>query len=969
MRSNHTLVSLYALCLVGLGHPARAQLKLDSLPPSTGSSRFFEDRFAITHPSLSLNGFDCTTSTRAAGCSDGFGLRQVLERVYSGTPDPAVLSSYEHLLQRAGEPLDLTPTSRGQVYANTNRMQARAFVGLVTYILEQNGNDLSALNALTTPDLPRSHQTALAGFKEVVQQPALYQVDPELNPDAVKWPSAVANVARALDLYLALENAYAHYGEADWEAREGTRLLSCAEKLGFVGAFAESMGTLEAMGGTPLPEIGGLTLYAVQSGNWPLRVQVALGYGALTQQHTPEGNACGVVEDPLPYEAWLRRAFESAAAPTDEDRSKHWSYQTANGSRFWAEGPYYFHLVHEEVVSFWHAVRINALLDAHPDFDVSDPFRSTWFTQPLHWLADLSTPDGKLPPLDDGNKQRMYNASLLRWSPAYGDAALGRKFAWINGQLPPEGDRNTHVELVALAIPRIGTEEGRPPVERLGPAMAEAGGEQQVILRRRAGDHTHYVLLNGETGAAVHRGEGHEQGDQLQLLYYVDGVSYLLDSGYDTAAGLGNSTWNRYDDHNVMAGYIGELGSSDGGVIAPQVDPLCPCITSIVQQGVEALFQRTEGRIDVLKARMRLVHPGDVPGSPFPFAGYERTVLFIGDPKRPYLIDINAAWGDEAAHPSGSAGYVFRMRYHGNAPTVQEVRHAGAYAVLWEDLYGSTRREGGTLPRTNSHLLVQPFTVEYPLKMALDPDGVREVYAGGDQVDAVQRLSVLSGPAPEDHRASNHTTVAFIRAISGSPAPSPGAGPLAQAAIAHPGPAEMQAWQYYTWQQAPDTLDVLAVRSAAAYRPPERGAETSFMVSQAGDLELVLPQQAHYGFARLVQQGEAWTLAPGYGLNLRAQAPTAVARDGVPAAYRLAQNYPNPFNPSTEIGFELPQPSHVQLVVFDVLGREVARLVDEVLPPGLHRVTFAPENLPSGPYLYRLTAGSFTRTRRMILLK
>ena len=91
----------------------------------------------------------------------------------------------------------------------------------------------------------------------------------------------------------------------------------------------------------------------------------------------------------------------------------------------------------------------------------------------------------------------------------------------------------------------------------------------------------------------------------------------------------------------------------------------------------------------------------------------------------------------------------------------------------------------------------------------------------------------------------------------------------------------------------------------------------------------------------------------------------------LPEAYALAQNYPNPFNPATTIRFQLPQAEQVTLRVFDVLGREVAALLDNTsLAGGEHTVRFDASGLTSGVYLYRLEAGaSFVQTRRMILVK
>lgn len=88
-----------------------------------------------------------------------------------------------------------------------------------------------------------------------------------------------------------------------------------------------------------------------------------------------------------------------------------------------------------------------------------------------------------------------------------------------------------------------------------------------------------------------------------------------------------------------------------------------------------------------------------------------------------------------------------------------------------------------------------------------------------------------------------------------------------------------------------------------------------------------------------------------------------------PAHYVLEQNYPNPFNPATEIGFALPATEHVELVVYDVMGRAVVTLLDTSLPAGYHQVRFDGADLPSGTYLYRIAAGDFQQIRPMVLLQ
>ena len=83
----------------------------------------------------------------------------------------------------------------------------------------------------------------------------------------------------------------------------------------------------------------------------------------------------------------------------------------------------------------------------------------------------------------------------------------------------------------------------------------------------------------------------------------------------------------------------------------------------------------------------------------------------------------------------------------------------------------------------------------------------------------------------------------------------------------------------------------------------------------------------------------------------------------------LSQNYPNPFNPTTQLRFSIRESGFVQLTVFDILGREVARPVNERLAAGQYTVTFNASGLASGVYFYRLQAGHFVESNRMLVLK
>jgi hypothetical protein len=98
--------------------------------------------------------------------------------------------------------------------------------------------------------------------------------------------------------------------------------------------------------------------------------------------------------------------------------------------------------------------------------------------------------------------------------------------------------------------------------------------------------------------------------------------------------------------------------------------------------------------------------------------------------------------------------------------------------------------------------------------------------------------------------------------------------------------------------------------------------------------------------------------------------PTGVEdKEITPSDFSLSQNYPNPFNPTTEINYSIPAFRNVVIKVYDVLGKEVATLVNEEKPAGSYEVQFDASKLSSGIYLYKLQAGSFVKTKKMILMK
>jgi hypothetical protein len=89
----------------------------------------------------------------------------------------------------------------------------------------------------------------------------------------------------------------------------------------------------------------------------------------------------------------------------------------------------------------------------------------------------------------------------------------------------------------------------------------------------------------------------------------------------------------------------------------------------------------------------------------------------------------------------------------------------------------------------------------------------------------------------------------------------------------------------------------------------------------------------------------------------------------IPRNYTLEQNYPNPFNPVTNIQFSIPKHSEVRLFVYDITGRLAAELVNMILEPGIYKYDWNAAGYPSGVYFYRIEAGKFIYSRKMILIK
>jgi choice-of-anchor B domain-containing protein len=129
------------------------------------------------------------------------------------------------------------------------------------------------------------------------------------------------------------------------------------------------------------------------------------------------------------------------------------------------------------------------------------------------------------------------------------------------------------------------------------------------------------------------------------------------------------------------------------------------------------------------------------------------------------------------------------------------------------------------------------------------------------------------------------------------------------------------------------------------------------------------PTQVRPYTSTLWINGNAPTSSIGIGLSGVGQNPNSVDESDVPTTYALSQNYPNPFNPTTLIRYQIPAAAHVMMRLYNLIGQQVAELVNETQAVGRYQVTLDASSLPSGIYFYRITAGSFTETKKLTLLR
>lgn len=153
---------------------------------------------------------------------------------------------------------------------------------------------------------------------------------------------------------------------------------------------------------------------------------------------------------------------------------------------------------------------------------------------------------------------------------------------------------------------------------------------------------------------------------------------------------------------------------------------------------------------------------------------------------------------------------------------------------------------------------------------------------------------------------------------------------------------------YFLNQPAPSNAIIVPSTGVFGWRPANTQAGMHYIVVSASDGVLTTNSRI---------------------ATVTVQPDLAVEESGIPTAFELFQNYPNPFNPTTNIKYALPKESRVRIAVFNILGQEVATLVNSVMPAGYHSVDFKANSIPSGMYIYKIETESFSQVKKMLLMK
>jgi len=412
--------------------------------------------------------------------------------------------------------------------------------------------------------------------------------------------------------------------------------------------------------------------------------------------------------------------------------------------------------------------------------------------------------------------------------------------------------------MVELATPQISEGQGQIPSNYIGDTSPNSKTEQQLVMRKTIGAKMHYLLLNGENGDADIRGEGHEQANQLQLLYYIGKTSYLMDTGYDHSSAGTNSSWNDYEYHNVMMMDYYKTQPHNlepdaiayenmGGLESPFVN-LDYEHKECHHDQVNTLYYQRTGKITIMHGEV-LLNTKDHAQE----AKYNRDVLFI-NALHPYLVDLNTAKTVTGSWEK------YSISYYGNGKTINGHTVVSPNSAItnsnsWNEWTDPINQDPDDL---NLYGYIKPVEMNSPI-VAIS--STEEEYNSGSPGGSIVELFVTRKTS-DDHN-QGFTTVGFFQVDGQQPDYSP------KTLIAY-NSTDNNSAQAWSFQQDADTIDVVAKRSkinSTAYNEP---LEFNAMDANGNFLtHLELPAGDVYGFARLYRgPGGYWNIDSNYQINL-----------------------------------------------------------------------------------------------------
>ena len=664
--------------------------------------------------------------------------------------------------------------------------------------------------------------------------------------------------------------------------------------------------------------------------NWHIRAYGGLGLAAMALSEYTSGEG-------TPQE-WADRAFEMVTSSLD--------FQIEERDGGYAEGPFYSRYAADVYLPYLFALKNRTGLDLFADPKI----------EKMHeWSLNLRLPNGRRPNIDDGHLDDFYghylaavqaNGGVHRWD-------------WENNERGLYVRQFSEMDAIALYDDSVPAQE---PTH--GPSVFMPGAGDAVFRSDWSAAAT-YMLLRGENGTAREHGFAHEHPDGTSFVIYADGEMLAVDAGYINFDN--HDKVNKGRNHNVVL--------VDGKGPPRRILPVVGTIGDRNDAFIEGFFTSTAGDYAEVRAAYRGVE-------------LRRRVFFADH--RYFIV------ADEIDDPGRRHAYEWRL--HGNGGGTS----GGAYA-----------RVGNLARWTRDKAELLAFLPEQPGRVALESEAIHSFDYRQEQTHTVLQvqqegvdgryLAVLyprtrREAKPVFETVSAQGAEAALVSLSGvRDLAWLRSGNASEAAVSGPD-AHLVSDARFGYVRYVDGQLTRFVAQDATYLLAE--GETVFRASEMIDVSLERDDYA--GFVRGPDTGyqlrmphaeNEWTAArfldgtwrstvvegdllvlelAGEGtLELSADQPVEAQKGAQPRPehYALHSNAPNPFNPTTKIRFDLPTSSLVQLTVYNVLGQEVARLVERRMPPGRHEVEWDAAGYRSGLYFYALKADSYRAQHKMILLR